>query len=98
MVQLVQTPAANSGIHYAGWSRSTQQLFFAVGLHHPNGDVMKISTSFNAIVRDGGIHFNDAAHWRVTWSEGITATNSSGSPLFDAGHRIIGQLNGGDSF
>ena len=98
LVQLVQTPAANSGIHYAGWSRSTQQLFFAVGLHHPNHDVMKISTSFNAIVRDGGIHFNDAAHWRVTWSEGITALNSSGSPLFDIGHRIIGQLNGGDSY
>jgi len=37
-------------------------------------------------------------HWRVEWSDGITATGSSGSPLFNINKQIIGFLTGGFSF
>ena len=40
----------------------------------------------------------DGTHWRITaWDDGTTEPGSSGSPLFDKDHRIIGQLYGGPS-
>ena len=46
------------------------------------------STTHTALVRSGG----------VNWDEGRTYYGSSGSPLYDANHRIVGQLYGGSSF
>ena len=101
LLLLNQTPSANSGIHYAGWNR-TLGFFNAppsfTGIHHPNADVMKISRSTTVLTRSSDGHYNDNAHWRVIWSQGITANGSSGSPLFDQNHRIIGQLHDGLSF
>ena len=38
------------------------------------------------------------SHWRVAdWEDGTTEPGSSGSPLFDADHRIVGQLHGGEA-
>ena len=38
----------------------------------------------------------DGTHVRITdWDLGTTEPGSSGSPLFDQNHRIIGQLHGG---
>jgi lysyl endopeptidase len=34
-------------------------------------------------------------HWQVNWNQGVTEPGSSGSPLFDPNHRIVGQLEGG---
>jgi lysyl endopeptidase len=39
----------------------------------------------------------DGSHARVLWTHGVTEPGSSGSPLFDASGRIIGQLHGGTS-
>ena len=38
----------------------------------------------------------DSTHVRIIdWDKGTTEPGSSGSPLFDANHRVIGQLHGG---
>jgi len=101
LVELNNTPPTNSGIHYAGWNRNVGPPFTftnVTGIHHPNGDVMKIARSINAVTRSGGGIYNPFTHWQVSWTQGITAVGSSGSPLFDQNHRIIGQLHGGTSF
>jgi hypothetical protein len=98
LVELSQMPPANSNITFAGWNRSNVAAPNATGIHHPNGDVMKISQDNDPIVRSGGGFFNNATHWEVRWNSGITAVGSSGSPLFDNNRRIIGQLHGGTSF
>ena len=36
-------------------------------------------------------------YWKVFWELGATSHGSSGSPLFNASHKVIGQLWGGDS-
>lgn len=102
LVQLNQTPAANSGIHYAGWSRQTNAATNGVGIHHPSGDVMKISNYITPLVReDDPVRCNVNAvgllHWVVQWNQGVTEGGSSGSPLFDQNHRVVGQLSGGPS-
>ncbi len=106
LVELNNTPPSNSGINYAGWTRSVTPAQNATGIHHPSGDVMKISRAENAVtVASYGGTINQ--HWRANWSPqnngagqivtAITEGGSSGSPLFDQNHRIIGQLNGGPS-
>ena len=50
------------------------------------------TTSFGEISVPGA-----GTHVRVEdWDLGTTEGGSSGSPLFDQNHRVIGQLHGGD--
>lgn len=106
LVELNNTPPANSNIFYAGWNKSATPATQATGIHHPAGDVMKISRDNDGVVRASyGSSTNQ--HWRTDWSPQnngagqtvtpITEGGSSGSPLFDQNHRVIGQLHGGPS-
>lgn len=93
LVQLNQTPAPNSGITYAGWSRNVVAAQNTVAIHHPEGDVMKIATDANAPITVswmGGAN----NHWRAHFQQGTVEPGSSGSPLFDQNHHIVGQLHG----
>lgn len=96
LVELNNTPPSNSGIHYAGWTTSTTPAQNATGIHHPRGDVMKISAAANPVTIASAFGTTNQ-HWRADWTQGVTEGGSSGSPLFDQSHRIIGQLNGGPS-
>ena len=91
---------------YAGWNtltgNNTPQS--AVGIHHPEGDAKKISVendplttgTFNDVSTD--LHCDVNAHWIVRrWDEGVTQGGSSGSPIFDMEHRIVGTLSGGQA-
>ncbi len=80
---------------WAGWDNSDSEnaVTAATGIHHPSGDVKKISHD-----EDGPYHDNQsgAAVWYIDqWEDGTTESGSSGSPLFNQDHRIIGQLYGG---
>jgi hypothetical protein len=84
--------------YFNGWDNSGNTPTSAVGIHHPSGDIKKISFENNPLISTtfGGSPAN--SHWGVTsWDEGVTEGGSSGSPLFDQNHRIIGQLHGGAS-
>ena len=84
--------------YFSGWDNSGNTPTSAVGIHHPAGDIKKISFENDPLISTnfGGSPAN--SHWGVTsWDEGVTEGGSSGSPLFDQNHRIIGQLHGGAS-
>ncbi|MEM7162307.1 MAG: T9SS type A sorting domain-containing protein [Bacteroidota bacterium] len=79
---------------FAGWDNSDiENVSAAVGIHHPAGDLKKIC------FEDDAPYHNFAAGAQVwyidEWELGVTEGGSSGSPLFDQNHRIIGQLYGG---
>lgn len=91
LVVLDQNIPQNSGLSFLGWSRSTTIPVGAVGIHHPKGDIMKISMDNDAaLVGNIKTYLNKA--WRVQWDIGIVQDGSSGSPLFNLDHKLIGQL------
>ncbi len=81
--------------YYAGWDASGVNPSSQVGIHHPAGDLKKISFDTDAA---GTATYGGATTWRIfDWEDGTTEGGSSGSPLFDQNHRIIGQLYGGEA-
>lgn len=96
LYQLSAQPPASYNVHYAGWSAVDVPATSAVGIHHPSGDVKKISFDNNSLISDGYFGGSGNSHWRVNaWDDGTTEGGSSGSPIFDQNHRIVGQLHGG---
>lgn len=99
LVQMNSTPPAEYNVFYAGWDKANVAATSAVGIHHPDGDIKKISfendplTSTDYLGEAGSIA---DSHWQIgTWDDGTTEGGSSGSPLFNQNHRIVGQLHGG---
>ncbi|MGC6470248.1 MAG: PKD domain-containing protein [Flavobacteriales bacterium] len=91
--------------YYAGWDRSNTPASSGVSIHHPSGDIMKISTFNNSLYSDGGLGFgnDNTTHWGVVWSStnnghGVTEGGSSGSPIFNQNKLIVGHLTGGSSY
>lgn len=87
--------------YWAGWDATGTGSTGGKGIHHPAGDEKKISTYTGATANStyGGV---PGTHWMVTWAgtangHGVTEGGSSGSPLFNNDHRIIGTLTGGSS-
>lgn len=88
--------------YYNGWTRSSRNPERGVTIHHPAGDVKKIST-FTSPLTDatftGGMALG---YWRVIWAEtvsgnGITEGGSSGAPLFETNGLVTGTLTGGSA-
>ncbi len=96
--------AEENNIAFAGWDRRASVPSSGTGIHHPAGDLMKISFDYNNLVSNStSISWTDNTtspvntHWKVGYDNGTTEGGSSGSPLFNQNHRIVGQLHGGGS-
>lgn len=86
-------PPESYGVFYAGWSNINTPATETTGIHHPSGDVKKISRDDDPTTTSS---YSGADCWRVgAWEQGTTEPGSSGSPLFDQNKRIVGQLYGG---
>lgn len=97
LVRMNNIPPESWNVNYAGWDRSDNaNVVNSVGIHHPSGDVKKISFDYDApqkTTTQSGKYM-----WEIdAWDNGVTEGGSSGSPLFNPDHRIIGQLYAGTS-
>ena len=89
--------------YFNGWNRLNNISDFGHSIHHPSGDIKKISTYNNPLVSTnygGGSENLNGKYWRVSWAatengHGVTEGGSSGSPLFDENGLVIGSLTGG---
>jgi len=99
LVELDSDPDPAWGITFAGWDRSGADATTAVAIHHPSVDEKAISFEFQSTTTTTYLNNSvpgNGTHVRVTdWDIGTTEGGSSGSPLFDQDHRVIGQLHGG---
>ena len=97
LFQLSSKPPASYNVFYAGWSAVNTPSTKSTCIHHPVGDVKKISVDNNSTT-NSGYYSSGVSHWQVSnWESGTTEGGSSGSPLFDQNQRVIGQLHGGDA-
>lgn len=104
LVELFNTIPDAWDIVFSGWDNTDTNPIYEVGIHHPNGDIMKICRDDTGAVKEnangtevwliGGTTVGEGEGWEI----GTTESGSSGSPLFDQKGRLIGQLYAGQSF
>ncbi|MHB8080192.1 MAG: FlgD immunoglobulin-like domain containing protein [Candidatus Krumholzibacteriia bacterium] len=99
LVELDDAPDPAWNVAYAGWDRGAADPTRATAIHHPNTDEKSISFDYDPLQTTsylGTTVPGDGSHLRVVdWDLGTTEPGSSGSPLFDQNHHIVGQLHGG---
>ncbi|MBA7571539.1 hypothetical protein ES708_13303 [subsurface metagenome] len=96
LVELSKIPPFLYKPYYAGWNNSLIAPANTVTIHHPSGDVKKITIDNDSPLTATYDIYDYNAFWRIEkWETGTTEAGSSGCPLFDNNHRLIGLLNGG---
>ncbi len=99
LLELDESIPNNYNPYYQGWDATGDISQNGVGIHHPEGDVKKISTYTRPLeISEWGE--NPGTHFLVYWSRtqngyGVSEPGSSGSPLFNSQKYIIGTLTGG---
>jgi len=107
LLQLSSIPLQYLKPYFLGWNRSSTNPFEpAYCIHHPQGDVKKISSTNGSITAMSINSYSSSAScdvninkdvWYVTqWTTGTTEGGSSGASLLDNNHEIVGQLYSGN--
>jgi hypothetical protein len=99
LLRLSDLPPDYYDVYYAGWELYDEEPSYSVCIHHPYGDVKKISYDFqapsspedlndipNSDLRD---YYYFSYWWIKEWDIGSTEGGSSGSPLFNASQRVM---------
>lgn len=98
--------SANFNVYWNGWDANNTGASSGLSIHHPSGDIKKISTFSSTLTSASLTAANLQSHWRVVWAattngHGVTEPGSSGSPIFTfngGSSRVVGTLTGGISF
>jgi len=92
-------PPTGYDLYYSGWDKSGAAPARSMSVHHPRGDVKKISLDDDpATMRTVNFGFGNAQCWRILgWESGTTESGSSGSGLWNENGLLVGQLYGGEA-
>lgn len=92
LMEMNNSPAGRTDFAWLGWDRSGIAPTSGTTIHHPAGDVMKISFENNSFEQSswGGIN----NHWLVNFDNGVVQHGSSGSPILNQERRVVGNLHG----
>ncbi|MCP4178926.1 MAG: T9SS type A sorting domain-containing protein [bacterium] len=101
LIEMNNKPPIDYNVYYSGWSIENMASTKSVSVHHPDGDIKKISFDDDPCVSSdyGPSPYSPDSHWEIQSWDRLTTTEpgSSGAPLYDQNRRIIGQLHGGDA-
>ncbi|MFK7935587.1 MAG: T9SS type A sorting domain-containing protein [Saprospiraceae bacterium] len=104
LFELHENPRAVADVYYAGWDATSNIPSGGVSIHHPGGDFKKIATHSLVPTWDNWLGTSPASsHLKVLPWDGtpnghsVTQKGSSGAPLFNNQHHLIGQLHGGSN-
>jgi PKD repeat protein len=94
LIQLNSSVPTNYNPYFAGWNRQNTTSSSGVGIHHPAGDIKKIST-YNTQLYSTTDDVGNYAYWAVQWAStangrSIIEPGSSGSSLFNSSGLVIG--------
>ena len=103
LLEIIPAIPPSYNVYYNGWDAATiTPAASGVGIHHPRGDVKKIAIENEPLISldreedwpDGTVSPPNS-HWVANFNSGETEQGSSGSPFFNSGGKIVGQLHGG---
>ncbi|MCU0443998.1 MAG: immune inhibitor A [Microscillaceae bacterium] len=100
LVRLKQSVPNSYNAYFNGWDRNTNPPSQTTCIHHPSGDIKKISVDTDPAIAANYLDRTtiNKNFWRVRWNANTTTEGgSSGSPLFNQNQKIIGQLGGGSA-
>jgi lysyl endopeptidase len=102
LVELSVSPPASYMPFYAGWNAQSTLDSAVTAIHHPSGDVKKLSfdrqviTPTTLIVQ--GYYYKSNSHWLIRrWDSGVTEGGSSGCPIFSKDGLVLGSLSAGEA-
>ncbi len=99
LIELNSIPPSSYNVYYAGWDNSGDIPQVAVCVHHPQGDVKKISFDDDPLQSASGLSSVANSEWRIEEWERNTTTEpgSSGAGLWNENNHLVGQLHGGQA-
>jgi hypothetical protein len=107
LIRLSLEPPPAYDPYYAGWDRTGNYNNPTTSIHHPWGDVKKITLDYQAPSipsKQSDVPYADlydyyyfSYWWIKRWDVGSTQGGSSGSPLFNTDGQVIGLLSGGSA-
>lgn len=98
LLQLSEAPPLSYNVFFSGWDRSGTTPDSVVGIHHPGVEEKRISFENDALTITGrgeAVGGGDGYFRVEDWDVGTTEGGSSGSGIWDANRRLVGQLFGG---
>lgn len=96
LVELTSFPPYTYKPYLAGWDVTGAIPQKTATIHHPQGDVKKITIDQNQPVTSSFLQYASNSFWKIlAWESGTTEGGSSGAPLFDQNKRVVGFLSGG---
>lgn len=104
LVEINQTIPPDFNVYYNGWNRENYLPPYATMIHHPAGDVKKVSLEDDplevyqrAISWSNNIETPSGYHLRSVFDKGTFEIGSSGAALLDQQGLVVGQLHGGNA-
>ncbi len=98
LLELNSVPPVSYNVYYSGWNHANSSPQAGVSIHHPSGDVKKISFDDDPL-QSTTYNGTNNNMWQIeTWERSTTTEGgSSGSGLWDENHFLVGQLYGGSA-
>lgn len=99
-LRLNSVPPVTYNVYYSGWDHAEVPATRVTGIHHPAGDIKKISHCEVATISADNMDMGNgpADCWQVpVWDAGTTEPGSSGSGLWNQHKQLVGQLYGGQA-
>ncbi len=99
LVELSLIPPPDYRPFFSGWNRSGSLPDSTTSIHHPQGDIKKVSTDLDPpLIADFTSDYTPSGFLKVVrWDTGVTEQGSSGGPLFNPSGNVIGSLTGGSA-
>ncbi len=99
-LRLNSQPPPEFHTYYNGWDKSGAVPLQTTCIHHPSGDIKKITHDLDPAISENAVNVGNgpADCWHaVHYETGTTEPGSSGGGLWDQNHKIVGQLYGGSA-